>query len=424
MPIQVEGQTEIQETVARVETEGITLSVSRQLFFLTNRMNLVGILSSRLLAPRESFHKYYRDLLELSPSWVPLLTIRPTAQLVARVVAEPGAGAPVLLQLSQSVAKDPREWDNRMTYVRAASLSDVIAIHFRDSKSLREHRARRYSNVHPHDDLLRVTPELFASASHVEFEVKAPREDAAVDWRQIDRRRGAVSGLLAAADSGEGLAVAAGALGAPHVPRGTLLPQWLTWGCLASGVPVPSAESEAELADRLIFQTAYRILGDWDRTEYWSPLAVLESVANEIRSTEGRPEAQDIVDGCLQHIRQVVDGERDFEPFRNPGSPHVAAKSLLMVLLRPDLGQLLDWSMQETGADPTTRAVSAVLAGRLRGLARESVKLRNKALDDLTAAHAVLAATGSSHPLGVPEFVSNDVGAALFLNGTKIQVSS
>ena len=46
------------------------------LYFLTNRMNLNGILSSRLVAPRESFQKYYTDLLQQTPGWVPLLRMR------------------------------------------------------------------------------------------------------------------------------------------------------------------------------------------------------------------------------------------------------------------------------------------------------------------------------------------------------------
>ena len=40
---------------------------TESLYFLTNRMNLNGVLSSRLVAPRESFQKYYADLLQQTP---------------------------------------------------------------------------------------------------------------------------------------------------------------------------------------------------------------------------------------------------------------------------------------------------------------------------------------------------------------------
>ncbi|MEJ1180989.1 MULTISPECIES: hypothetical protein [unclassified Pseudarthrobacter] len=420
---QAEEEVEAPDPVAGVGGGVVVVSGARRLFLLTNRMNLIGILSSRVLAPRESFHKYYADLLELSPGWVPLLTVQPTAQLVERVVAERGAGAPVLVELSESGLKGQQP-DSPVTYVRAALLSDVVAIHFREEKSLREHRARGYSNVHPHEDLLRVSSELFTSTSDVKFPVGAPEDGAGIDWLQIDRTRGALSGFLAAADSGEGLAVASRALGAPQVPKGTVLPHWLTWDSLTGRVPAPVTESEAELADRLIFQTAYRILGERDQAEYWSASEVLEAVASEIQSAQPNPGAQVLIDRNLQRVRELVNVERDFEPFRNPGSPYVAAKSFLMVLLRPDLGQLLDWSAEETGADPTTRTVAAVLAGRLRGLARESVKLRNKALDDITAAQAVHAATGAERSLGVAEFVASAAGTTLLLNGMELQAAA
>lgn len=420
---QSQVEVEAPEPAAGADAKGSPSYGTRRLFLLTNQMNLIGILSSRMLAPRESFQKYYADLLELSPGWVPLLTVPPTTQLVERVVAEGGAGGPVLLELSESVlnGRNPDPW---VTYVRAALLSDVVAIHFREIKSLREHRARRYSNVHSNDDLLKVSPELFGSTPDVEIPLRSPEEGASVNWLQIDRVRGATNGLLAAADSGEGLAVAAGTLDASQVPKGIVLPHWLTWASLTGRVTVSETESEVELADRLIFQTVYRILGERDRAEYWSASEVLETVVGEIHSVQLSPGVQVLIDRNLQRVREIVNVERDFEPFRNPGSPYVAAKSFLMVLMRPDLGQLLDWPTKETGADPTTRTVAAVLAGRLRGLARESVKLRNKALDDITAAYAVHAATGATRSLGVVQFMASRAGTALLLNGMELHAAA
>ncbi|MFJ4171661.1 hypothetical protein ACIPY3_19330 [Paenarthrobacter sp. NPDC089714] len=407
-----------------VGAEVVQISEHRRLFLLTNQMNLNGILSSRILAPRESFHKYYADLLELSPGWVPLLTIPPPAQLIERVVREHGSGAAVLLELSTSVLNG-RELGSPVTYIRAAKFLDVVAIHFREEKSLREHQAREYSNVRPHDELLRVSPQLFEAASEDGFAIGIPPRGSSIDWLRIDRARGAVNGLLAAGDSGEGLAVAAGVLGAQLIPPGAVLPPWLTWDAMAGSVPVrvPATENEAERADRLIFHGAYRILGQRDRTVSWRPSEVLEAVAGEIAAKQPSSRVRKLVDWNLQHVGQIVNVERDFEPFRNPGTPYVAAKSLLMVLLRPDLGQLLDWPVQESGADPTTRAGAAVLAGQLRGLARESVKLRNVALDDLTAAFAVKTANGVTGSLGQAEFAASVARTELRLDGREIRTA-
>lgn len=395
----------------------------RRLYFLTNRMNLNGVLGSRVLGPRESFHKYYADLLQLCPGWVPLLTGPPSPALVEKVMAERGAGAPVLLEFEDSLIGG-RETDNPVVYVPAVPASDVRAIHFRESKALREHRARSYRNVHPHDELLQVSPELFAQADEPAIQIDAPAEAGTTDWRHLDRVRGAANAALAAADTGEALAIAAGVLGAHELPDSVKFPTWLRWRELAGDdTRVVEGETEAALADRLTFQAAYRVLGSRDVTEAWIPTEVLEAVAAEIETAKPSKEAAAIIDRNLQRVRELVNVEREFEPFRDTGSALVSAKALLLILLRPDLGQLVDWPVNETGADEVTRVAAAVLAGRLRGLAREDVQLRNQLLDDVSAAWAVGVAHGERSALGALELLAEEGTTTLLLNGGELQVS-
>lgn len=412
-----------QETAPEEEPRApVSTTSTRPLFFLTNRMNLIGLLGSRLLAPRESFRKYYADLLELSPGWVPLLVGPPPAQLIERVVAERGAVAPVLVELSEDALIGQR-LDGRVVYSRAVALADVKAIHFRDEKSLREHRSRRYGNVFPHESLLQISPELFSAESDAEVVIAAPMEAPETDWSRIDRVRGAIGAAVAAADNGEAMAVAAGLLGATRLPKGAIIPPWLSWSGLTDEAAEPTSETDAERADRLIFRAAYRVLGERDRSESWSSSEVLEAAVAEIAAANPSVEVSAIIERHLQRVREIVNVERDFERFRNPGSPYVAAKSFLTVLLRPDLGQLLEWPVEETGIDETTRVVAAVLAGRLRGVARESVTYRDAALDDYTAAWAVQTATGRTSTLGVVEFVADDDATVVMVGGVRLKTS-
>jgi hypothetical protein len=90
------------------------------------------------------------------------------------------------------------------------------------------------------------------------------------------------------------------------------------------------------------------------------------------------------------------------------------------VLLRPELDELLAWPEDETGADDATRIVAAVLAGRLRGLSRESTELRSLELDDLTAAWAVRVAGGGSTALGRIQCVANSRGTSIKINGVEV----
>lgn len=389
---------------------------SRPLYFLTNRMNLNGVLSSRIIAPRASFRKYYSDLLEDVPGWVPLLTTPPSRRFLERVTVERGAGGPVILELRMSAGEPCPQ----ITYVRAALLSDVTAIHFPDQRSVREHRARTYGNVHAHDELLRVTPDLFDSGLP-DVAVAVPSGVAPeVDWRRLDRVRGALNGLLAASDTGESLAIAARAFGASDVPEDAPAPPWLRWAELTGNSVDAAHESADQSADRLIFAASYDVLAECDQTVSWSPLEVLESVASRVVATEPAREVMGVVDRHLGRVRELVSAKSDFEPFRNPGSPHVAAKSLLLVLLRPDLEQLLAWSPEDTGADEVTMLVAALFAGRLRGLARESVALRRPLLDDLTAAWVVRLVEERVESFGQVHFAVDDNRTALLVDGNPV----
>ena len=131
-----------------------------RLFLLTNRMNLNGVLSSRMLAPRESFHKYYADLLELSPGWVPLLTSPPPATLVASVVAERGSGSPVLVELSESVLGGQQP-NGPVVYIHAAALSDVLkqSISARRSRSANTGLVAIATSFHTRNERHRVIQE-------------------------------------------------------------------------------------------------------------------------------------------------------------------------------------------------------------------------------------------------------------------------
>ncbi|WP_344043612.1 hypothetical protein [Nocardioides panacihumi] len=369
-------------------------SRDRPLFFLTNRMNLNTILGSRLIAPREAYQKYYADLLDLTPRWVPLLTTPPAKAQLDIVTAERGSGSAVVVELSGDVGN--REGSlpaDGVVYLHAAKIADARAIHFPDERSLREHRARVYGNVHPHDDLLRVTPELF-SGDGVELAIASPRETPSPDWRRIDRIRGAASAAVGYATTSGRLALAASLLGGTVDDPGIELPPWLNWAALDDLV---HGESEGGTAspDAVTFSAVYDVLAESDIADSWSPGTVLSAVVERVEAASLTDDDLGLVMRNLQRVRQLVDAEVEFEPFRSTTSALLSAKALILVLLRPNLADLLAWPDSETGADGATQLVAAIFAGRLRGSGREDVALRSLSFDDATASWAVQVA---AHP--------------------------
>ena len=76
--------------------------------FLTNQMNLKMILASGLFMPREGFgDKYYSDLLDDCPGWIPIFPNTVPRTLVDRVVAEARHLKPVVVELDISGLRGP-----------------------------------------------------------------------------------------------------------------------------------------------------------------------------------------------------------------------------------------------------------------------------------------------------------------------------
>lgn len=397
----------------------VTRSVPTALYFLTNHMNLKGVLSSRLVAPRESHSKYYIDLLEQVPRWVPLLTQPPTQALIEAVTVERGAGTPVLVEFPLSVVKKA-ELKAQVVYLPALALSQAVAIHFREEGDLRDHLARGYQNIHSHEDLLRVTPELFANDDLGDVVLNAPADPILVSWKRIDRIRGAINGALAAVQSGEQLAVAAAFLGGVKFPASVTLPDWISWREVDDRGTFEDRLTPDLGPDHVGFRAVYEVLGEQDLSDAWSPNAVLDSVVSHVREAALEARTADALIRNLQRVRSIVNVEVDFEPFRPNARALVSAKALLLMLLRSELEGLLAWPDEQTGADDLTRVTAAVLAGRLRGLTRESTTLRSVALDDLTAAWAVRVARGEEAVLGKVRFSSTTRGTSLELDGIEL----
>lgn len=368
------------------------------LFYLTNRMNLNGILASRLVAPRESFGKYYADLLEASPQWVPLLRQPPSAHLMELVTNERGSGAPVLIEFPPSACRFGVTAGGAI-YMRALRLAEATVIHFPDSRSLREHRARMYSNVHPHYDLLHVTPELF-SGTGCDVAIEAPEAGVSIDWQSVDRVRGALSAAVAYGVSGahhdQARALLGGTARDSVTPR---VPPWLALARLddvARREPLPANAVDAETAT---FAAIYKVLGECDVEGSWAPSLVIARVRELVRSIAVSESDLELIGRNLKRVHQLVDAEVGFEPFRATSSGLITAKALILVLLRPDLAELLSWPVKETGADELTMLTAAIMAGRLRGLSRESTLNRQIDFDDITAAWAVRVAHDPSASL-------------------------
>jgi hypothetical protein len=339
-------------------------------WILTNRFNLIEMLSSRLIAPAESYRQYYTDLLAETPHGVPVFAAPPGPALRDKVVTDGENNFAVLLQLREDTAD---------VVTGGLPLTRVVAVHFPDDHTLRDHESRPLGNVLPPPPL-KSSPELFGEAGSDQLPPAPPDPLPTRDWATIDRARGAVAGITAAARA-QGIT--------PDSVEKFLDAHSTVVDALTSELPPAGAAPDDP--DEQLALAILAALSRSDPATDWSPRRLVKALLSE------HAERPDVARN-LDAVRQIVSGERDFTPFRGTDSGGlVSAKALLLVLLRPRLDSLLEWTREDTNADDASLLLSGALAGWLTGVTRLPAGLRDVSVDDATAEWAC-AGTGRPIP--------------------------
>ena len=144
-------------------------------YILTNRYNLLDILSSELIKPLVGFSKYYTDLFRVAPGRMPLLTTAAGPDLVGFVAQDEETAFPVALELDPAILDlsdvpvGPAGRDVVWAPDGAIPMGAVSRIWFRSESELAEVRARRFRNLEVPVDRLGVAADLFGP-SHMDAE--------------------------------------------------------------------------------------------------------------------------------------------------------------------------------------------------------------------------------------------------------------
>ena len=371
-------------------------------FVLTNRYNLLEFLASRLVAPRSSFDKYYRDLFELCEGRIPLLTPPFEEDVQALVSAEdPRAAFPVAIEIDRGLITDSvpaAQFESAKAWAPTGAIpfECVVAVHFRSDDELQEHLAREYENVRQPEARLRVTPGLFASSgatgARADWLRSLPIPSSEVDAVLEDRRSGAISLMAHLCPAWDELIeTLRRVLQLPvRGKRGKSHAGWIV-DALSREV---SGDDGATL-DSIVLSEAMAVFLDSDPQQSWRSSDVLAAVqaAVEPRLSPGDREANG---RYFERIRQILASERPFERLKPGGHP--SEKALLMALMRPDPRRLAAWDVEESGADWQSLLGAAALVGGLRGRRRMPIELRGEPMDDYLSMREALAASGAESP--------------------------
>lgn len=377
--------------------------------FVTNRQNLLEILTAGYIGPRAAFPKYYADLLDVCPGRLPLLRGPVSEGVLSRVSGDPETSFPVALELDTHLLARGTSpaLDHSGHAVRADLRDEAVAawapsgaipltavrrVVFRSNRDREEHSARQYEGLPGDGPPLEVDASLFAG-SPIPVEpllawlagLPALDHPAPGDVTAIDRTSGACCLAMMAASTAEvGLRIANEFLALGNSQRAALssfareegIPAWIS---RASVVGRSDASARADLETKLFIACA-KVMRQQDTATGWRPIEVVDEVDRIVRSKKLSKKDDEELRRNLGPIYAILRNEREFKPFK-PGVGLAVAKSLLLVLLRRKPEAILQSSIESTGVDTPVVLTAAVLAGLLHGRIGLPLALRPRELD-------------------------------------------
>lgn len=331
---------------------------------LTNRFNLLHVLSCGFIPPRSGFEKYYDDLLALSPGRAVVFSGAVSESVAALVQATPTA-FPVLISLGSvpdleaAPVFTPRQGAAPAAWAPEAplALGVSVVVHFRSETDKVEHETRRFANV-PSRPELRVSPDLFSG--HLDARallewlasLEAPPPRRGLSARSLDKRLGGVC-LLAEARRRGGQPEAADVLlgdvltEGPDSARGAL---GLRPGTL----------------DDAVFDRAAALMEESDPEQGLQPQAFLTQLRKRVTVHPLSEEDAAALDLNLSRAEAVLRGEEELRPLK-AGQGLQSVKAVLLALLRRDPDRLFGLASRDAGDDPMTVEAAAFLLGLATG---------------------------------------------------------
>lgn len=363
-----------------------------QLFYLTNRRNLISILTGGIIGPRSIHQTYVDDLQSYCADLIPLTNAPVSCDVVPLVSPTDRPDVfPVLLELNQAVLHRPRvsalteQGDQISSHVVGEPgalwwaapgmipLTAVRAIHFQDSSHCKEHQARRFGNTVDLGIPLIVSPHLFSRSLPMADALRGwmaglpegPESD--VDFGFVDRIAGAMCGAVIMAQNGYDL------MG--HVPADTFFRLFSAFhdGSFTASKDVSVIarqlidllvpETKHHHAEHILLWSVMECLRQTDPSGWTSASGVADITSRVADASQEDKVLIDIV-GQLDRIGQVLRNERVFEGFKSAEADFRTTRALLLFGLRPKLSALVGF---DDPIDLNSTTYEMMLAGFMAG---------------------------------------------------------
>ncbi|MCZ7558541.1 MAG: FWWh domain-containing protein [Bacteroidia bacterium] len=403
-----------------------------RLFFVTNRMNLIQVLSTGLIRPREAYGKYYPDLLELFPGSVPLFHGGFPKSLLQMVSDRERGIFPVLIEIDStqlSAAGKRMQIGNNLCIFEGNTqvsgdilveiveapipIAAVVQLWFVKQDDLEDFEARDFPNVLASPQtgvsetlLLDSGPDPDQFRDCLSTITHSPA--SAEHFRHLDAAMGAAALLsiqLPPVYSWIEDFTAAVSFLRPIKPKPSHTPAWLASSIKHIMLPDRGMLEVSSVDERLML-AAIHVLRSLHPQEGWLEEKIADAIALQAAS-DAEPALTAEINKWREHVIAVARAEKSAPTLDDSGS--VVRRGLMLLLLRCDPERILRACDTPLNPGPQVAAIAGMLSGLFHGYSRLDRSIKSRACHlDLLSKLAVHWWSGT-----VGQSTTNDFGVTI-----------
>ena len=365
---------------------------------LTHRVNLLAIMSSGLIGPKEVYGKYRDDILVHTKGMVPLFSTNITTQLIDLTTSNRDSNFPVILELDQD--KIPSSFafgvDSKGEIIKNANktgslvfrlTADILStnmikeVHFISRQNLEDFQARMFDNVPIKNFSLSESPKIFESKSS--FPVEFFENIATTELDNIDRVS-KISDKIAASialfsenmERGSDLKLLHSLLDFPYQGNNSRMKdEYDIFAELVSAMVTGKNQNINLHNDYYLLSATLEELINHSPSEGWVPLTFLEKIESRYKNSLDSDDNQ--LDKFFETCKSIFNSTMEIPDGIFSDDQNIIQRAILLFILRPDYSDLIGKENSQLNPGAFVKKIAILITGFRAGYERINIQFKD-----------------------------------------------
>ena len=379
-------------------SEKIELTKKEDRFLvLTHRRNLLSIMSSGLIGPKEVYGKYREDILTQTKGLVPLFSRSISDQLIDLTTSNKDSNFPVVLELDKELLPNTFAFGvnsngelinnvNKDDSLVFRLSSDVLStnmikeVHFASEENINEFVARMFDNVPINDFSLTESPKIFKSKSSFPiefFKSIGNHEPNNIEYisRVSDKVAASIALLSENMERGSDLKLLHSLLSFPYEGnKSRMRAEYATFAELISTL-VTGDETTGKLnEDYQLLSSTLQELINHSPSDGWVALDFLGKI--ELNYKASIKDDNDSLSKFFETCKSILDLTMDIPDGIFSDDRNIVQRAVLLFLLRPEYGDIIGKENSQLNPGSFVKKIAILITGFRVGYERISTDFK------------------------------------------------